>query len=314
MYPHFIYISTGLKWLDPIDLPAYFTMLLFGFAISIYLLRRWAGRQGIDQALMTDLGLYIIIMGVVGGRILHVFADGKFMDYVNVCIEPSKVEWDVSKTACPTIGGTWDQAAGVCRPAAANCWAWAQLWNGGFVFYGGLVLAVAFGIWFIRRHRLPLLPLLDAGGWAVPFGLFWGRIGCFLGGCCFGERTDLPWGVSFPPYSPASDLHHHMGWIASRNEWSLPVHPTQLYEALFALALSAAILWWLGPRRRYQGQLFLAFVGGYAVFRFLVEFIRSDERGGIGSLSTSQIISLAALALVLWAAKRLRKAALIKIR
>ena len=201
MYPHFLYIATGVPWLDPIDLPAYFTMLVVGFVLSIALLRRWAGRNGIDRALITDMGIYIVITSVVGARILHVFADGRFWDYVNVCIDPSKVTWDVSKATCPGIGGVWDVADGVCRPAKADCFAWAELWNGGFVFYGGLIAAVAFSIWFIRRHRLPLMPLLDAGGWAIPFGLFWGRIGCFFAGCCFGARTDLPWG------STEMDLH-----------------------------------------------------------------------------------------------------------
>jgi len=306
MYPHLIYIPTGVDWLGPIDLPAYFTMVMVGYTLSILLLRRWGLKNGVSAARLIDLGLYMVLFGIGGARLLHIFVDGHFWDYVNACVDPSKVDWDVSMSRCEKLGGVWDSAAEACHPAEKNCWAWAQVWNGGFVFYGGLIAASAFGIWFIIRQKMPLLKILDAMGWAIPFGVFWGRMGCFLGGCCFGARTDLPWGVSFPAYSPAAHLHFKMGLLAKRGLASLPVHPTQLYEGLFMLILSAVIYFYIGPRRKYHGQMFCIMIAGYAVFRFLVEFIRRDERGGLWLLSTSQIISILGIAVIIWAAGRFR--------
>ena len=132
-------------------------------------------------------------------------------------------------------------------------------------------------------------------GFAVPLGLAFGRMGCLMAGCCFGSTCELPWAVSFPGSSPASLEQFKEHLLPSAHMWSLPVHPTQIYESAASLAISAACLVWIHPRKRYDGQVFAAFLALYAVARFFVEFLRRDDRGGAAGLSTSQLLGIALL-------------------
>ena len=133
-------------------------------------------------------------------------------------------------------------------------------------------------------------------GFAVPLGLAFGRLGCLLAGCCFGAPCDLPWAIRFPWRSTASEAEFKDGLLPSASSWSLPVHPTQIYESAAALAISAVCLFWVHPRKRYDGQVFAAFLAMYAVVRALLEVLRRDDRGGFRGVSTSQWIGVAMLA------------------
>ena len=134
-------------------------------------------------------------------------------------------------------------------------------------------------------------------GFAIPLGLAFGRMGCLMAGCCFGATCDLPWAMSFPGRSAASESQFKAHLLPRANMWSLPVHPTQVYESAACLAIAAACLLWVHPRKRYDGQVFAAFLVLYAVARFLLEFLRRDDRGGVLGLSTSQIVGIALVAL-----------------
>jgi phosphatidylglycerol---prolipoprotein diacylglyceryl transferase len=217
---------------------------------------------------------------------------------VHLCTDPSRVSWPVLRSEClGRLEGTWDDALAVCHPKQADCWAWAQIWGGGLTFYGGLLLAAAAAWWLFRRDRFPLWKGLDMGGMMVPIGLGLGRLGCWMVGCCFGRSCDLPWAVSFPTHSPASEWQFRAGLLSSPYVESLPVHPTQIYEAGAALAIAAFGILHLQGRKRYDGQVFASFLALYALSRFAIEFWRSDDRGGFWVLSTSQWIGLAGLVL-----------------
>ncbi len=275
-------------------LPAYFTMLATGFALAILLARRFAARNGIDPGKMLDFGILMVVFGIVGSKVLHILADGYFMDYVNVCIDPSKVDWRVDERECAVLKGAWDQAAGVCHPVQKNCLAWLS--GNGFAFYGGFIAAALFSIWYIRRQHWPAAKICDMSGWTILLGLAWGRMGCFLSGCCFGAVTHGPAGLSFPPASPASRSQWEEGLLSSYRLDSLPVHPTQLYEAAASLLIAALAYFVVYPRRRFDGQTFVFSMVAYAVVRFLIEFVRRDDRGGLLGLSTSQLIALGMVA------------------
>ncbi len=130
-------------------------------------------------------------------------------------------------------------------------------------------------------------------GFAIPLGLAFGRMGCLLAGCCFGSTCELPWGLSFPPRSPASDAQAKLHDLATRDAWSHYVHPTQIYESACSLAIAAACLVFIQPRKRYDGQVFVSFLVLYAIARFLLELLRRDDRGLYFGVSTSQWIGLA---------------------
>ncbi len=150
------------------------------------------------------------------------------------------------------------------------------IWKGGMSFHGGLIGAVILGVYYLRRQKLPVLPAADAVFLAVPIGLAAGRLGNFINGELFGRVTDLPWGMIFP-----------LGG-------SLPRHPSQLYEMILEGPLLFAFLW-LRRDRVHPGGLTALFVIGYAVLRFVVEFVREpDPQLGfvVGFLTMGQLLSL----------------------
>ncbi len=284
------------SWLK---LESYFTGVAIGFILAVVLLYRWARRSNVDAGTMVDMWILMIIMGVLGARILSVLADGHFWDYVHLCTDPLQVDWPLTKKQCldGPYDGMWDPVERVCHPAYVDCLAWAKFWKGGLTYYGGFILASVAGVLFLWKMKAPVLRTVDTTGWLIPFGLAWGRIGCFFNGCCFGTITHSHLGVVFPAGSQASRQQFDQGALAAINLESLPVHPTQLYEAAFSLAIAAFCGLYVERHKRFHGQTFLTFMVLYAIGRFIEEFFRNDDRGGLLGLSTSQLIGLAAAAL-----------------
>ncbi len=163
----------------------------------------------------------------------------------------------------------------------------------GGVYYGGFLGGLLTVVLLTIYYKMPFWKVGDAFAPGVALGQFFGRQGCFSAGCCWGKETHLPWGVHFtekgheftgvPVYGPdGSDLY---------------LHPTQLYESFFML-LVFAFLSYLHKRKKFDGQVLIAYGVIYGIWRFAVEFVRDDPRGslfglnGVLGLSTSQIISL----------------------
>ncbi len=277
-----------------IGFPAYFVLLLTGFFFATASGAMWAKRIGRDPDVIVDLGLAMLLAGVVGSRILHVFADGYFWDYVHLCTDPQRVVWPLDRATCISAdyGGVWDAQAKVCHPGTADCFAWAKFWAGGLTYYGGLIGATIAAVYLLRRDKFPFWKAADMAGFTIPLGLAFGRMGCLLAGCCFGATCDLPWALSFPPRSPASDAQAKAHILATRDAWSQSVHPTQIYESVLSLAIAAVCLVWIHPKKRYDGHVFAAFLVLYAIVRFVLEFLRRDDRGGLLGVSTSQWIGV----------------------
>lgn len=294
MKPILYKIETGISWLGPIEFPSYFTMVAIGFLFILWLAKRESIKSNISHRNIIDLGLFMIIFGVIGARLQHVFADGQFWNYVYWCVDPEKVVWHITQIECRHYKGVWDSVERVCRPEnkATDCLLWLKFWHGGLAFYGGFILASLFALWFIKKEKLPLGKVVDMAAWAIPFGLTWGRLGCFLNGCCFGTPSDLPWAVQFPKWSIAYYTHLERGWVTTSSSSSLPVHPAQLYEALMTFIIFILIYFWFQKRKKFDGELFIISSVLYAVVRFLIEVFRDDERGSISIFSTSQLISL----------------------
>jgi len=167
-----------------------------------------------------------------------------------------------------------------------------MLHKGGMVAYGGTIGGFLASWYGCFRRGIPLLKWADASAPAVVLGTGITRIGCFLYGCDFGRPSSLPWALAFPNGSAAWDHHIRIGLVTPDAAWSMPVHPTQLYESLVGFALFGFLMW-LRKHRTFSGQVFLGWVLGYGTLRPLIELLRDDEqRGNVGPLSTSQFIGI----------------------
>ena len=155
----------------------------------------------------------------------------------------------------------------------------------GFVFYGSFIFAVPTMIWFFRRNKLHPYKMLDVMAITTCLVHMFGRIGCFMAGCCYGSETESIFAVIFS--DPAC--------IAEPK--NTPLHPTQLYEAMY-IFLVMMVLFYIRDKRNFYGQLFLIYLILYAVGRFVLEYFRGDlDRGFVIQeyVSNSQFISLAIL-------------------
>lgn len=289
-----IFLKFTLPVVGEVVFPAYMTLLLAGFVVCLWLLRREEEKSGRDGREIVDLGLVMLACGVMGARLLSVLADGHLQDFVNLCTDPKKVPAIDAKvlfcTADSQCGYDYlcNLDRNVCYPPK-DCLAAFKFWQGGLAYYGGFLLAAPVGVLYAHRKGMGAWRVADLTSPYIALGLVFGRLGCFFNGCCYGETTTLPWAVHFPG-------------VAGH------VHPTQIYEALGALAVAAFLYFGVRPRKSGDGQVFAALLVLYATLRFGLEFLRADERGQLYGLSTSQWIGLPLLVLgaILWLARRAR--------
>ena len=150
--------------------------------------------------------------------------------------------------------------------------------HGGLVYYGGLVGATLAFVIFCVWKKLPLLKTADVLAPSIALGYVFGRIGCLMNGCCYGRECSLPWAVRFP-------LEHETRGLA--------VHPTQLYDSLLNFAFYVALAW-LYRRKKFDGQIFAAYLMGYALLRSLVESFRGDYTVAHlhGGLTPAHLVSI----------------------
>jgi len=305
--------------LGPIDLPAYFTLLMVGFMVAIYIGWRESLRVGIDPDKMLDLALYMLIFGIIGARILHVIADGYFMDYVHLCTDPLQVGGRplpggakcLKDSMCVerNLGDLCDVATGLCHPGQ-DCLRVFKIWYGGLSYYGGFIMAVVFGFWFIARHKMGTWKTADMGGPSIALGLTFGRIGCLLAGCCFGKTCAYePLAIHFRKFSPAWDKQVELGIITRSAAETAGVHATQIYSALSNFLIFAFLHFYLRKRKRFEGQVWWMFVLLYAISRFVIEYFRSDNRGEWFNemISTSQLIGIPFIVLSIFMMWRLSR-------
>jgi len=151
------------------------------------------------------------------------------------------------------------------------------------VFYGGLIAAVVVALGYLWRHRMPIWTVTDVFAPGIALGHVIGRFGCLFAGCCFGRPTTVPWAITF---------HNEFAAQNVGTPLNVPLHPTQLYEAGAELLILGFLLIFERRGRPYPGRTFWAYMLLYGVSRFVIEFYRGDPRGMVGSLSTSQFVSI----------------------
>jgi phosphatidylglycerol:prolipoprotein diacylglycerol transferase len=219
--------------LGPLKITGYGAALATAFLVGISLAARRAERRGLDADAVRSVSMVILVTSIVGSRLLYA---ATHVDR----FRPPHGSWiDVFN---PFQGG----GVGIV----------------GLSMSGGVVLAVIATVLFLRLRGLSVLPYADVIAPSVPLGEGITRIGCFLNGCCFGTRCDLPWAVHFPPGSPAVAV---FGDAA--------VHPAQLYSSFAGFALFGVLVW-ISARTRRDGTVFFAFLALWGVARALLDFVR----------------------------------------
>jgi phosphatidylglycerol:prolipoprotein diacylglycerol transferase len=232
----------------------YGAMLVLAFISSTWLACWRARREHLDPDVIMDMAFWVFLSGMVGARLFY-------------CVE----YW-----------GTEIQ----------SLWEILQYWKGGIVYYGGLIGGTIAFFVYRRLRPFPLRPYMDVLAPSIAIGTMFGRLGCFLNGCCYGRVCELPWAVSFPMPSPAWLHHHELRMIPTGAVESLAVHPTQIYSAIDGLVL-LLLLSAFFPLRRRDGEVFALLIITYPITRFLIEFLRNDEGAFLAGLTISQIISVA---------------------
>ncbi len=248
--------------LGPLTVYSYGVLLAAAYLGGLQFALVRARNRGLDPARVMDLGIYIIVSALVGAKLLLVIVDaGHFIENPRDLL---------------------------------------ALTRSGGVFYGGLILAVIVGLWYVRKHRLPTWRIADVIAPGIAFGHVVGRLGCFLAGCCYGHETTVPWAVTFTNPLAAENVGTPLG---------VPLHPTQLYEAGAELVILGLLLAFEHKGRAFPGRTFWGYMLVYGLTRFVIEFFRGDPRGMVfANVSTSQFISLLiipiSLVMLYWLSRR----------
>lgn len=221
-----------------------FKVYSYGFMIAIGILAAgWfvtkrTKERGYNEDDIFNLIIFTVIGGIIGGKLLFIITEIKSI------IKNPKMLLD---------------------------------FGNGFVIYGAILLGALTIYLYCKRKKWNTLDILDNTVPGVALAQGFGRIGCFLAGCCYGAPTDLIIGVEFPADSLAITGVH--------------LHPTQLYSAAFDFALAAFLIVY-SRKNRPAGKTTGMYLIIYSIGRFLVEFLRDDPRGTVGILSTSQFIAI----------------------
>lgn len=217
--------------IGPVTLHSYGLMVAIGVLAAARYLTKNARRLGKSEDEMVDLILVTVISGFVAARLLYVIYE---FDYFE------KNLLDVF-----------------------------AIWKGGLVFYGGLIGGVIGFLGFARIKKWPILKTLDLFTPATVLAQGFGRIGCFLNGCCYGKETHSFIGVTFP-FS------------------GVPLHPTQLYEAFFSFMLFGFLVWAYRRRNVTVGMTSFLYFTLQPLGRFLIDFLRNDTARFVLGLTSAQ--------------------------
>ena len=240
--------------LGPLTIASYGFLFALGVLLAILFAFSKAKKENIDLKIFTDFIFYVMILSLLGAKLWLLFTN---LDYY--LKYPAEIKYLL------TSGGT---------------------------FFGGLIAGALFTIWYIRRHALSYRLLGDIAGPSLALGHFFGRLGCFAAGCCWGrEAGHFPLAVTF-----SSSKANFLTGVPLH----VPLYPTQLFEALLNLA-NFAILYFVYKKRTFKGQVFALYILNYSLIRFTVEYFRGDPDRGyvfggmespLASLSVPQLVSV----------------------
>jgi phosphatidylglycerol---prolipoprotein diacylglyceryl transferase len=229
-----------------IKIHTYGVMVATGFLAALAWIRYQSRHEGLAIPKMLDLAFLMMLAAIVGSRIAFVIVEWRFF-----FAHPLDI---------------------------------FKVWEGGLVFYGGLLACILTAWVYLKKNRLNFWKVADVFMPGVALGHAIGRLGCFAAGCCYGQQCDPKawYSVVFPQQS---------GGLAPAG---VPLYPTQLIEsgAEFLIFLVLAIF---SRKKAFDGQILLLYLIGYSILRIFIELFRGDiDRGFVipNLLSTSQLIGI----------------------
>ena len=263
--------------LGPLPVHSYGLMLALGFLAGLFLARRDAPKYGLDPDKIADAAFWVLLLAIAGTRVAFIM------------MFPEDFSWR------DPLG-------------------WFAIWKGGLVFQGAIPPAIVFIYYWTRKHNMPFWTVADLAVPCLALGHAIGRLGCFLNGCCYGARTEVPWGISFPrvPFdttksytgSPAFMDHvHRFGLDPAVDQWSYHVHPTQLYSSVGLLFLCILLITLRKYCRPFHGSTACYYFIFYGIGRFGIEMLRDDGNPvHLFGLTDQQNMALAAsvAGIILW--------------
>jgi len=215
--------------LGPLTVHTYGFLMALGVALGLWFIYRQAKKAGLDAERIMDAAFYTVLVSLAGAKLA--LLAGNFSYYTSY---PREL---------------------------------LSLARSGGVFQGGLFFGVVFALWYFRRKKIPTWPTADIVVPALALGHGFGRIGCFLAGCCYGRACDLPWAVTFH-----DEYAHDLTGIPL----GTALHPVQLYESVLNF-LNFAVLYLALRRKTFPGQVFGLYIINYSVIRFITEYFRGDH-------------------------------------
>jgi phosphatidylglycerol:prolipoprotein diacylglycerol transferase len=232
-------MKNELLTIGPVTIYGYGLMIAIG-ALSAYITSEYrAKKRGMQYELIFNLFIWALVGGILGAKLLY------YITQINEIIADPSLLLDISH---------------------------------GFVVYGGIIGGIFSGYLFIRKHKLNFLEYFDLVMPSIALAQGFGRLGCVLAGCCYGNETDSAFHIIF-----------HESEFAPNN---VPLIPTQpISSALDFLNFFALII--IARKTKAKGQVAGFYLTFYSAGRFILEFFRGDlVRGTIGPLSTSQFIAI----------------------
>ena len=221
-----------------ISIYSYGLMIALGVLFAGIMFIKRAKKSDYSEDHLFDAIIFAVISGILGGKLLYIIVEFK------------EIKED------PSI---------------------LLNFGNGFVIYGAIILGAVGLLLYCKKRKWNYGEIFDYAAPSVALAQGFGRIGCFLAGCCYGSETDMWFGVTFPTGSLAPTGVH--------------LHPTQIYSAAFDFALAIFLILY-SRENKVKGRVFAMYTIIYSVGRFLVEFLRNDPRGSVGVLSTSQFIAI----------------------
>lgn len=256
MHPVLLYLPDFIPYLGGKPIHTYGVLVALGFFCGMLWVKRESLKVGLNQDQMIDLFFYIVLSGLLGSRLMYFLV---------------------------SVPDFWSDPLQFFR-----------LWEGGLVFYGGLIAAVIVIVIYTRKYKLNFLKVADVFSPGVAIGHVFGRLGCLGAGCCFGREAPLGawYGIIFP----------HTDYTIA--PFGVPLFPTQLMESFGELMIFLFLIWFR-RRKKFEGELFLLYIILYPILRSVIEMFRGDKIRGFvieDVLSTSQFISLVwvAVAVTVW--------------